>query len=126
MPSHGGNPGVTDFEIELAITYLVNRSGGHWAILMDKAAPPAADRSGEEIVRTQCVKCHGSGVGGAPRIGDRSAWRPRAKQGLEAVVRSAIKGHGGTPPAGGMADLTGPEIRSAIVYMLNQAMTPTK
>jgi hypothetical protein len=55
MPSHGGNSGVTDFEIELAITYMVNQSGGHWAIPMDKAAPPAADRSGEEIVRTQWV-----------------------------------------------------------------------
>ena len=120
MPAHGGNLGVTDFEIELAITYMVNHSGGHWAVPIDKSAPPAAARSGEEIVHAQCIKCHGTGVDGAPRIGDRSAWIPRARQGLDAVVRSAIKGHGAMPPRGGMADLTDPEIRSAIVYMLNQ------
>ncbi len=126
MPAHGGSPGVTDFELELAITYMVNQSGGHWAEPIDKAAPPAADRSGEQIVRTQCFKCHETGVDGAPRIGDRSAWIPRAKQGLDAVVRSAIKGHGGMPPRGGMADLTDPEIRSAIVYMFNQSVAPAK
>jgi len=126
MPAHGGSPGVTDFEIELAITYMVNQSGGHWAEPINKASPPAAERSGEQIVRTQCVKCHESGVDGAPKIGDRSAWIPRARQGLDAVVRSAIKGHGGMPPRGGMADLTDPEIRSAVIYMFEQGVGPTK
>ena len=30
MPPHGGNPALTDTEIERAITYMVNQSGGHW------------------------------------------------------------------------------------------------
>ena len=30
MPHHGGNPDLTDTEIERAITYMVNQSGGHW------------------------------------------------------------------------------------------------
>src|SRR5487761_2048687 len=38
MPPHGGNPSLTDFEIELAITYMVNHSGGHWAVPINKAA----------------------------------------------------------------------------------------
>jgi cytochrome c5 len=120
MPPHGGNRGVTDFELELAITYMVNHSGGHWAVPINKAAPPAGERSGEEIVRTQCVKCHGTGVDGAPRIGDRAAWIPRATYGLQALVRSAIKGHGAMPSRGGMPNLTDSEIRSAIVYMMDQ------
>ena len=118
MPPHGGNPGLTDAEIERAITYMVNQSGGHWAEPTDKTRR-TPDRSGEEIVQAQCIKCHGTGVGGAPRIGDRAAWIQRAKQGLDAVVRSAIAGHGPMPPRGGMADLTDTEIRSAVVYMLN-------
>ena len=28
MPAHGGNAGVSDIEIERAITYMVNQSGG--------------------------------------------------------------------------------------------------
>jgi len=125
MPAHGGNPGVSDYEIELAITYMVNHSGGHWAVPIDKSAPPAA-RSGEQIVREQCVKCHATGVGGAPKIGDHKAWIPRLQYGIGALVRSAIQGHGGMPPRGGMADLSDAEIRSAILYMIEQGTPRAK
>jgi cytochrome c5 len=119
MPSHGGNPGLTDTEIERAITYMVNQSGGNWTEPISRTAKASA-RTGEQIVKTQCSKCHETGVGGAPRIGDREAWIPRAKQGLDVVVRSAIHGHGPMPPRGGMADLTDTEIRNAVVYMINK------
>jgi cytochrome c5 len=120
MPPHGGNPDLTDFEIRRAITHMVNQSGGHWNEPINKAATPP-ERSGEQIVRAQCTKCHATGVGGAPRIGDRDAWIPRLKSGLDTVVSSAINGHGGMPARGGMANLTDRELRSAIVYMFTPA-----
>ena len=125
MPPHGGNPNLTDTEIERAITYMVNQSGGHWTEPISRTAP-AVDRSGEEIVQQRCAKCHQTGEGGAPRIGDQTAWIPRLKQGIDVVVRSAIKGHGGMPARGGQADLSDAELRSAIVYMMNPAGAPAK
>ena len=125
MPPHGGNMALTDVEIERAITYMVNQSGGHWAEPVSRTTRPA-ERSGEQIVQARCVKCHQTGVGGAPRIGDRDAWIPRVKQGLDVVVRSAIKGYGGMPPRGDMADLSDSEIRSAVVYMFNKGAVPAK
>jgi cytochrome c5 len=122
MPAHGGNPTLTDQEIQRAIVYMVNQSGGGWTEPIDKASVPA-ERRGDEIARTQCAKCHGTGTGGAPMIGDRTAWIPRVRQGLDMLVRSAIHGHGGMPARGGAADLTDAEFRSAIVYMFN-ASTP--
>jgi cytochrome c5 len=90
-----------------------------------------AERSGEQIVKLQCAKCHQSGAGGAPKIDDRAAWAPRMKQGLDATVRSAIRGHGKMPARGGLADLSDNELRAAIVYMfypagasLRQGSTP--
>lgn len=123
MPSHGGNPSLSDTEIERAITYMVNQSGGHWTEPISRTAK-TADRTGEQIVKAQCVKCHETGVGGAPKIGDRAAWIPRVKQGLDVVVRSAINGHGAMPPRGGMANLTDSEIRSAVIYMFNYGTAP--
>jgi len=123
MPPHGGGRGVTDFELELAITYMVNQSGGHWATPIDKASLPA-ERSGEEIVDSTCIKCHGTGVGGAPRIGDRGAWIHRATYGIDALVRSAIRGHGAMPSRGGVPNLTDSELRRAILYMLQKSVGP--
>jgi cytochrome c5 len=120
MPPHGGNMKLTDIEVERAITYMVNQSGGRWAepVSRTAATPP---RSGKQIVDAQCVKCHGSGMGGAPKIGDRAAWASRASRGLDTLVASAIHGHGAMPARGGMADLTDVEIRSAITYMYSAA-----
>jgi cytochrome c5 len=90
--------------------------------------PPVAaqERSGSQVVQMQCVKCHGSGVNGAPRIDDRAAWAPRMSNGVDATVRSAIRGHGAMPARGGMADLTDTELRAAILYMFYPAAASFK
>jgi cytochrome c5 len=125
MPSHGGNPNLTDTEIARAITHMVNKSGGNWIEPTSKTKP-SGPRTGEQIVQMQCSKCHQKGVGGAPKIGDREAWIPRLKNGLDATVRSAANGHGGMPARGGMANLSDAELRNAISYMFNKAEPPVK
>jgi cytochrome c5 len=117
MPSHGGKLDLTDLELKRAITYMVNQSGGKWIEPLDKSV--RSERSGRQIVEARCSKCHEEGKGGAPRIGDRTAWIPRLSQGFEKTVSSAIHGHGGMPARGGLPDLTDREVRAAIVYMLN-------
>ncbi|SBT09400.1 Cytochrome c-555 (modular protein) [Candidatus Accumulibacter aalborgensis] len=118
MPAHGGNAGLSDIEIQRAITYMVNQSGGHWVEPLAGSAP-ATVRSSEQIVQTQCAKCHKDGSDGAPRIGDRAAWIPRMNKGLDTLVKSAVHGHGPMPARGGVADLSDLEIQGAIVYMFN-------
>lgn len=120
MPAHGGQPNLTDLEIAKAITYMVNQSGGHWVAPINPANF-GKERSGEEIVATQCSKCHAKGVNGAPKIGDLKEWAPRVRNGLPYLLHSAIHGHGGMPPRGGEANLTDSELSSAILYMVNPA-----
>ena len=121
MPAHGGSTGVSDIEIERAIVYMVNESGGRWVEPLG-GATPAVLRSSETIVQSQCAKCHQTGQDGAPRIGDRPAWISRLKKGLDKLVTSAIHGHGPMPARGGLPDLSDQEIRGAIVYMFNFGM----
>ena len=125
MPAHGGNAKLNDFEIQRAITYMVNQSGGNWVEPTDKRTK-VADRSGKAIVEAHCVKCHKTGVNGAPKIGDRAAWIPRGANGFDALVRSAINGHGGMPPRGGAAAYTDAELREAVVYMYNEGAAAKK
>jgi len=119
MPPHGTNFALSDIEIQRAITYMVNRSGGRWTEPISKSELPA-ERSGEQVVATQCHKCHEAGLNGAPHIGVSSEWAPRLAHGLDALVRSAINGHGGMPARGGMTDLTDSELRHAIIYMYSR------
>jgi cytochrome c5 len=116
MPPRGGDPGLTDAEVVRAVVYMANQSGASWTEPEAKPAT-AAERSGEQIVQVQCSKCHLTGGSGAPRIGDRAAWIPRVKKGLEPVVRAAIGGHDNMPARGGRADLTDAEFRNAVIYM---------
>ena len=82
------------------------------------AADPSG-RSGKEVEQSVCFRCHESPASPAPKLGDKNAWIPRLSKGIDALVLSAIRGHGGMPPRGGKAELTDNEIRSAILYMFN-------
>ena len=120
MPPRGGNPDLSDYEIERAIVFMANQSGASWK----ESAPPSASakqRTGEQIVTGACGNCHLTGEGGAPKIGDKAAWTKRMSQGIDAVTASAIRGHGGMPARGGFPDLTDAEIRAAILYMFGSA-----
>ena len=84
-------------------------------------AEPGRQRSGKEVVDEVCIKCHGTGAQGAPRIGDRAAWKKRSSRGLTTLTQSALKGVRNMPPHGARFDLTDFELKRAITYMVNQS-----
>ncbi len=113
MPAKGGNPDLENVEVERAVAYMANKGGANWKeppTIAPLAVTASSERTGEQVVQATCGKCHQTGEGGAPKIGDRAAWRERAKGGYKAVLRSALKGHAGMPARGGMAELSDVEI----------------
>jgi cytochrome c5 len=118
MPAHGGELTLSDVEMERAITYMVNQSGGNWVDPINRLTP-AVERKGAQVVQAHCARCHNTGVDGAPRIGNHDDWIPRVQRarGFDLLVSSAIHGHGPMPARGGFADVTDAEIRAAIIYM---------
>lgn len=66
-----------------------------------------------------CMGCHGSGVLGAPKVGDKAAWEARAAQGVDALVLSAKNGKGGMPPQGGA--FNDEQLKAAVEAMLKEA-----
>jgi cytochrome c5 len=79
----------------------------------------AAERAPAEVVKAHCARCHEAGTANAPKPGDKAAWAPRFNRGVDALVLSAIRGHGGMPPRGGKADLTDAELRGAVLYLFD-------
>jgi cytochrome c5 len=125
MPAKGGNPDLSDAEVQAAVVHMVNAAGAAWKAPAAPAAAPSisvavgADRTGEQVAAAACGKCHQTGEGGAPKIGDRAAWIQREKRGLAALHQSALRGHAGMPARGGMADLSDTEVKRAVEFMMN-------
>ncbi len=92
------------------------------ALMKVSAAAPHAPMSGEQVVGSVCSACHGSGVLGAPKIGDKAAWGARLKEaaGVDGLVGIAAKGKGSMPARGGNPDLSNDELKAAIQQMLKQ------
>ncbi len=81
-----------------------------------KAAP--ATGGGKATYDATCSACHGAGVAGAPKFGDKAAWAPRLKAGKDAVYATALKGKGAMPPKGGNPGLADADVKAAVDYML--------
>jgi c(7)-type cytochrome triheme protein len=77
--------------------------------------------AGKAVYDGGCIACHGTGVLGAPKLGDPAAWRSRVAGGLPALVTSARAGKGSMPPKGGNAALTDEQLGNAISYMVAQS-----
>ena len=84
------------------------------------AAGPAVAKSAEETVKEVCAACHQAGVANAPKLGDKAAWAPRIKAGLNGMLQAVINGKGAMAPRAGTS-LTDQELSAAIVLMANQA-----
>lgn len=88
--------------------------------LVDADAPKVL-KTGEQVFQSTCSACHGTGVAGAPKFGDKDAWAKYIKQGYEELVKNAIHGINAMPPKGGNASLDDFEVARAVVYMTNHS-----
>jgi cytochrome c5 len=86
------------------------------------AATAAADLTGEQIYNQACVACHGGGVAGAPKFGDKAAWAPRIAQGMDTLNNHSLQGYQGKagymPPKGGRTDLSDQSVMNGVEYMV--------
>ncbi len=87
--------------------------------------PVATAMTGPQVYNSACIACHGTGVGGAPMVGDATAWEPRVSKGLQTLHQHAIEGFTGSagvmPAKGGRMDLSDKEIIEAVDYMLAES-----
>ena len=81
--------------------------------------------AGESVHQQACLACHGAGIAGAPKTGDKSAWEGRVSQGLATLVDHAINGYQGNngymPPKGGRMDLSDEAVAQAVAFMMESS-----
>ncbi|MGC3983088.1 MAG: c-type cytochrome [Steroidobacteraceae bacterium] len=102
-------------------------SGEDNSAVEEKAAAPVElkDMPAEQVFNTTCVACHGTGLAGAPKVGDKAAWGPRIAEGTDTLHKHAIEGYTGKtgvmPAKGGMTTVTDASIMAAVDYMVSKA-----
>jgi cytochrome c5 len=88
------------------------------------ATATVALENGQQVYDVACVACHGSGLMGAPKLGDAANWAPRLAQGKNTLYDHAIKGFTGKvgtmPAKGGRTDISDELIRAAVDHMIAQ------
>ena len=86
-----------------------------------KAAGGSDLVKGEQVYTATCLACHGAGVLGAPKFGDKAAWAPRIAKGIDTLHTNALNGLNMMPPKGGNAGLNDADLKSAVDYMVSKA-----
>jgi len=82
------------------------------------------DRDGQQVYQASCVACHGTGIAGAPKVGDKGQWAARMLAGTEALYRNALVGiqspAGVMPAKGGNPSLSDKDVKAAVDFMVAQ------
>jgi cytochrome c5 len=85
----------------------------------------AVPKTGKDLFENVCTSCHGAGIAGAPKAGDKSAWAPRIAEGKATLYQHALNGFTGKagvmPPKGGRTDLPDDLVKQGVDYMVSLA-----
>ena len=94
-------------------------------VTLADASAPSGNQSGEQVYQAVCKTCHETGLAGAPKVGDKTAWASAIQKGYETLAQHAINGFqspGKVMPAkGGNSDLADVEVQRAVVFMANKS-----
>jgi len=107
--------------VPAATAAAVPAPAGPAAAAAPVAGPAVASAdTGKKAYETACIACHGAGIAGAPKFGDKAAWSTRIGQGASVLYDHAIKGFQGKagymPPKGG-STLPDADVKAAVDYM---------
>lgn len=118
---------VASVEERLKPVAAVAVAGQDNSALAIKSAGPvgpvaAIPADGTAAYETACKACHGAGIAGAPKVGDKANWGPRIAQGKETLYNHALHGFNGKsgvmPAKGGRSDWPDDLIKQAVDHIV--------
>jgi len=123
MPARGGEPDLTDLEVARGMVYMANAAGARFEASLPKEPEPTAAElaRGKTVYAENCASCHDTGITGAQKLDDTTAWTALLKGGKAPLYQAAIHGSFGGPAKGGNLNLSDADTRLAVDYMVDVA-----
>lgn len=81
------------------------------------AEPLPTDEDLADLYSYSCQSCHAVPASGAPQSGDKSAWQPRLKKGIDQLLDNTIDGYKGMPALGSCPNCTAEDFVALINFM---------
>ncbi len=112
-----------DPSVVAAIAAINAGTAGGATTVVASAAPAAGgadNAAGKKLYESVCTACHGAGIAGAPKFGDKTAWAPRLAEGLDTLYQHAINGYqgkNGVMPAKGGSGAPDDDVKAAVRYL---------
>jgi cytochrome c5 len=123
MPIKGACVTCSDNDIISSVNYILNESltRSQWRDL-EAGGAGKYPSNGKDIYNEKCAVCHNDGKSGAPKIGDKNAWKPLISKNMDVLIENTMnaKDH---PKNGGCDHCTTNEVIEAIKYIVSQSKT---
>ena len=95
---------------------IIGLVGAASVLMAVGGAGAAAAATGQAVYDAHCGVCHNV----IPlNLGNKAAWAPRLKKGIDVLVADTIKGINGMPPRGG-SGASDADIRAAVEYIVSK------
>lgn len=123
---------VVDRTAPFAREAIAGKDNSALAIAAPAGAGPsialAVPKNGKQLFMQVCMTCHGPGLVGAPKAGDKAAWAGAIAEGRATLYQHALHGYTGKtgtmPAKGGRTDLPDALIQQGVDYMLSLVGQP--
>ncbi len=121
MPVKGACVGCSDNDVIAAVDYILNGSlsRSQWRDVAS-GGTKAYPSSGKTVYEENCSVCHNQGKQGAPKLGDKAAWKPLIAKNLDVLVMNTLKGDA-HPKHAGCKHCSTDEVIEAIKYIVSQS-----
>jgi len=128
MPPKGTCLTCTDNDIKQAVDYIIAESKpgvGTESAPQAKPVKQLTVQDGEKIYNKYCSVCHApnSNYLNTPKLGDKDAWKPLIKKGVDVLYVNTIHGIGDMPAKGACRSCSDAQIKAALLYMLEKSKT---
>ncbi len=122
MPPKGACVTCSDNDIMSAVDYILNESlsRSQWLdVEAQKLEITPKVKSGQSIYDEKCSACHNNGHLGAPKLGDKAAWKPLTSKNIDVLVQNTLGGE--HHPKGACKNCSTQDVIEAIKYMMSKS-----